>query len=64
MRRRLKKANIPVYISDPRYPEAGLSKHEAKKYLRDRVYEFMLEKSKFSDYEVIKYVKREKPPIE
>ena len=60
----LKKADMTVYVSDPIYPEQGLANHEARKDLRDKVYAFMLEKSKFSDYEVIKYVKKEKAPIE
>ena len=54
----LKKADITVYVSDPIYPAAGLARHEMQKDLRDKVYSFMLEKSKLSDYEVIRYVKR------
>lgn len=52
----LRKANVTVYVSDAIFPDEGLSVPEAKKNLRDKVYNFMLEKSKFSDYRVIKYV--------
>jgi|LSQX01.3.fsa_nt_gb hypothetical protein len=33
------------------------------RYLRDKVYNFMLEKSKHSNYEVVKYIRREKERI-
>ena len=51
-----RKANITVYVSDPIYPDEGLTGSAAKKNLRDKVYAFMLEQSKHSDYEVIRYV--------
>lgn len=53
----LRKANITVYVSDPILPDENLTVSERKKQLRDKVYAFMQEKSKLSDYEVIKYVK-------
>jgi len=56
----LRKANITVYVSNPLYPDEGLTGREARKNLRDKVYNFMLEKSNLSDYEVIKYIRREK----
>ena len=56
----LRQANITVYVSDPIYINESLSRQEQIKDLRDRVYAFMVEKSKLSDYEVIKYVRREK----
>lgn len=55
-----RKANMTVYISDPLFPDEGLTGREARKNLRDKVYEFMLEKSTLSDYEVIKYIRCEK----
>lgn len=51
-----RKANITVYISDAFFPNEGNTEKEKKKILRDKVYNFMLEKSKLSDYEVIKYL--------
>ncbi len=53
----LRKANITVYISEPIYADKNLSVSEKKKQLRDQVYSFMKESSKYSSYEVIKYVK-------
>ncbi len=55
----LRKANITVYISDPIFADKNLSVHEKKKQLRDKVYCFMQSHTKYSDYEVIKYVKTE-----
>lgn len=52
----LRKASITVYVSDPIFPKDGLSEREMRKDIRDKAYEFMLEKSKYSDYEAIKYV--------
>ena len=54
-----RKASITVYVSDPIYPTEGLSACEARRDLRDKVYAFMQEKSQYSTYEVIKYVRRE-----
>ena len=53
-----RKANMTVYVSDPIYPDEGLNDREARANLRDKVYAFMLEKSKYSDYEAIKYIKK------
>ncbi|MBQ8322993.1 MAG: hypothetical protein IJX91_03390 [Clostridia bacterium] len=53
----LRKANVTVYVSDPIYPENGLTKKEAQKDLRNKVYAFMAEKSALSDYNVIEYIK-------
>lgn len=52
-------ANMTVYVSDPIFPKEGLSAQEQMKDLRDKVYAFMVEKSKLSDYEVIKYVRKD-----
>ena len=53
---KLRKAKITVYISDPIYPDPNLPPKAARKDLRDRVYAFMAEKSKLSDYEVYQYI--------
>ena len=55
----LRKANVTVYISEPIYANENQSLSQRKKYLRDEVYAFMKNCSKYSDYEVIKYVKNE-----
>lgn len=55
-----RKANITVYVSDSLFPDEGLTDREARKNLRDKAYRFMLEKSKFSDYQVIEYISRDK----
>lgn len=53
-----RKANVTVYVSDAIFPDEGLSDREARKNLRDKVYNFMIQKSKMSDYKVYEYVKR------
>ncbi len=58
-----RKANVTVYISDAIFPDEGLSGRDARRNLRDKVYNFMLDKSKHSDYEVVKYVHRETSDI-
>lgn len=55
-----RKVNIRVYISDPIYPNASLSRNEAKKYLKDKVYSFMVSSSKNNTYEHIIYIKNKK----
>ena len=52
----LRKANITVYVSDAIFPDEGLCGAAARKNLRDKVHSFMLEKSKLSDYEAIRYI--------
>lgn len=54
-----RKANITLFVSDPIFCDENLTVKENQKYLRDKVYEFMLEKSNFSDYEVIEYQKKD-----
>ena len=54
-----RKANITVYVSDPIFPDEGLPTQEKITDLRNKVYAFMVEKSKLSDYEAIKYVRQE-----
>lgn len=56
----LRKASITVYVSDPIYPDPNLPPREARKDLRDKVYAFMEEKSKLSDYEVYTYIPRQR----
>ncbi|MBQ7924281.1 MAG: hypothetical protein IJ329_03140 [Clostridia bacterium] len=56
---RFRKANRTIYLSDPIYPDEGLSPKEAQQNLRDKVYAFMMEKSKLSTYKVIEYIQEE-----
>ena len=51
------KVKIVTYIDGPFFPDASLERHEARKVLRDKVYEVMCERSKNSDIEVIEYIK-------
>ena len=52
----LRKANITVYVSDPIYPNTDISKKEAQKELRDKVFKFMKTCSeKYSTHKVIEY---------
>ena len=53
-----RKANVTVYVSDPIYPDEGLTGKQAQINLREKVYDFLLEKSSFSDYTVVEYIQR------
>ncbi len=55
-----KKPKIEVYIDGPFFADKNLKPREAQKKLRDEVYQKMLERSKLSNYEYVKYVKVEK----
>lgn len=48
-------ADIVTYIDGPFYPDESLSPKERQQELRDRVYRCMRERSRESDYEVIRY---------
>ena len=54
------KVNITTYIDGPFFADKTLSANEAKKKLRDQVYEKMCERAANSNYDVYKYVKGEK----
>ncbi len=56
---RFRKANQTIYVSDPIYPETEIPSKDAQQNLRDKVYAFMLEKSKLSTYKVIEYIQQE-----
>ena len=62
--KKFKKANITVYVSEPFYPDESKPVQEAKKELRDKVYNFMSEMaSKHSTYEYYKYIYKEKETL-
>lgn len=52
------KIQITVYVDGPFYPNENLSQKEAAHELRDKIYNTMVERSKKSNIEVIKYVKK------
>ncbi len=54
-----KKVRMHTYIDGPFYPNQELPRVEARKELRDRCYNAMVERSKLNEVEVIKYVKKE-----
>lgn len=59
-RRKTNKVNITTYIDGPFMVDKSLSQNEAKKKLRDEVYNRMCERAKNSNYEYYKYVEGEK----
>ena len=52
------KANIVTYIDGPFWPNESLGKHEKQEDLRNRVYEAMTKRSRNSNIEIVKYIKR------
>ena len=54
-----KKIKIVAYIDGPFFPDDGLTQKEKQENLRDKIYNCMVERSKNSNIEVIKYVKKE-----
>lgn len=53
------KVQIITYIDGPFYPNNEMPSKERIQDLRDRVYNTMVERSKLSDYEFIKYIRKE-----
>ncbi|MBQ7881069.1 MAG: hypothetical protein IJ358_04435 [Clostridia bacterium] len=53
-----KKPKIVIYVDGPFYPNKSLDLKEQQEDLRNRIYNCMLERSKNSNFEMIKYVKR------
>lgn len=58
-RNKTNKAKIVTYVDGPFYPNKNLSPKEMEQDLRDQVYNKMVERSKSSNIEIIKYVKKE-----
>ena len=54
------KVKIVTYIDGPFFPDTSLNPQEQKLNLRNKVYDCMVERSKNSNIEYIKYVKQEK----
>ncbi len=52
------KVQIVTYIDGPFYPDSTLSKKEAQQKLRDEIYDTMVKRSKESNYECIKYIRK------
>ncbi len=53
------KPQITVYVDGPFYPNQNLSQKDATYELRDKIYNTMVERSKASNIEVIKYIKKD-----
>ena len=54
-----KKPNVAIYIDGPFYPDKDLDKKARVKKLHDEAFTKMTERTKLSDYEYIKYQKRQ-----
>lgn len=54
-----KKPKVVVFLDGPFYPNVELPYKDSQEDLRNRVYETMKERVKYSDYEYIKYVKKD-----
>ena len=59
-RRYSKRPKVVVYVDGPFLPKEDLKPKENQKYLRDICYSTMVERSKNSNYEYIKYIYKEK----
>ena len=57
------KPNVTVFVDGPFYAPRDLSKKEREEYLRNVVYDTMVERSKNSTYSFHEYVKADKNPI-
>ena len=57
------KINIVTYIDGPFFPDKKLNKQEQKEDLRNKVYNQMVKRSKNSNVEYIKYIKKNKEVI-
>lgn len=53
------KVQITTYVDGPFYPNSELPTKERTQALRDQIYETMVERSKLSDYEFVKYIKKD-----
>jgi len=53
------KVKIVTYIDGPFYPDSNLSFNENKKMLRDKCYAAMVNRSKLSNKELIKYIRKD-----
>ncbi len=58
-RRFSKQPRIVTYVDGPFYPDEKLPAKEQKTELRDRIYNTMCERAKNSNYEIIKYIRKE-----
>ncbi len=54
-----KKPKVTIYVDGPFYPNENLDKAEQRAELRNQVYNTMVERSKNSNYEYLKYIKKE-----
>ena len=54
----IKRPKVNVYIDGPFYPDTGAGIKDNQKMLHDRVYEVMKSRSHLSDYEYIRYERK------
>jgi len=54
-----KKPKIVIYVDGPFYPDRSLNEKEQQEVLRNEIYACMIERSKNSNYEYVKYVQKE-----
>lgn len=54
-----KKPNITIYFDGPFYSDEGDTKKEKIKLLHDKVYTSLVNNSKYSNYDYIKYIKKD-----
>lgn len=59
-RKHSKKPRVVIYIDGPFYPDYNLSQVEQKEKLRNEIFNTMVEKSKYSNFEYHTYIKKEK----
>lgn len=52
-----------TYLDGPFYPDGTLSRRQQAQELRDRIHAVMVERSRESDCEYIRYVKKEEEPV-
>lgn len=53
-----KKPKIVIYVDGPFYPDKNLDQKMQQENLRDKIYHCMLERSKNSNFEYIRYIKK------
>ncbi len=58
-RRHSKNPRLVTYVDGPFYPDPNLTGAAQRRDLRDRVYAAMCERSRLSDCEIVKYVRKE-----
>ena len=58
LKKQNKKPKIEIYIDGPFYHDINIPQKQAQEKLKNEVYKTMQERSKLSDYQYVKYIKR------